>query len=76
MIARRSPKVKDGRQQGTRVSLSDAELLFLRQRAKKKGLSISNLIRSSVAKDAAEDGDEVPGTLCNASDVFEGHCGR
>jgi len=76
MIARRSPKVEGARQQGTRIALSGEELAFVRGRAKKKGLSISNLIRSSVAKDAAEDGDEVPGTLCNASDVFEGHCGR
>ena len=74
MIARRSPKVKDGRQRGVRIALSDPELDFLRERAAKRNVSISNLIRSAVAAEAIAEGVEPPDTLCSTSDYTEGFC--
>ena len=76
MIARRSPKVEGARQQGTRIALSGEELAFVRGRAKKKGVSISRLVRRSIARDAASDGDVPPTTLCTADDYTEGLCAR
>lgn len=75
-VQRRTVCVKGERQVGTRITWTDEERVWLRERAKRQGVSMARLIRRGVARDAARDGDAPPTTLCTADDYSEGTCAR